>query len=377
MYSRLFRHPKNKSFFLFGPRATGKSSWIKANFKNCIYLDLLESDIYQNLLANPKRLSQYITSSSPWVIIDEVQKVPEVLNEVHRLIENEKLKFILTGSSARKLKSKGTNLLAGRAITKYLFPLTTVEAGKDFNLPKALKYGMLPSVFSEENPREYLKSYVTTFLKEEVQQEGLTRSLGAFSRFLEAASFSQGCELNISDVARDCAVERKTVESYFYILEDLLLARRLSVFSKRAKRKLSLHPKFYFFDAGVFRAIRPSGPLDSPEEIDGAALETIVFQELLAINEYFDLEYEIYFWRTADKSEVDFILYGPKGIVAIEVKRSNRINKEDLVGLKKFTADYPNAKAYMLYGGSRELNLGKIKALPIEIWLPKIIEILK
>ena len=209
MYSRMIKSPKAKSFFLFGPRGTGKTTWVKANFPGAVYLDLLEAEIYNDLLANPQRLENFIPADfDGWIIIDEAQKIPDLLNEVHRLIENNKYKFILTGSSARKLKRKGPNLLAGRALTYFMHPLTVNELGGDFNLSHSLTYGQLPCAYAEEDPKKYLESYVKTYLQEEVQQEGLTRNLAAFSRFLETASFSQASTLNISSVARECAVER-------------------------------------------------------------------------------------------------------------------------------------------------------------------------
>ena len=286
MYTRQIRAPINKSFFLFGPRGTGKTTWVKSHFKNALYLDLLEAKIFNNLLADPQRLEGFIPKGfKDWIVIDEVQRVPELLNEVHRLIEQKKYKFILTGSSARKLRSQTSNLLAGRALRYAMYPLTASELGGDFRLDHSLKFGQLPSVYAEKDPQKYLESYVKTYLEQEIRQEGLTRNLGAFSRFLEAASFSQGSVLNISSVARECAVERKVVESYFTILEDLLIAYRLPVFSKKAKRRVASHPKFYFFDAGIYRTLRPMGPLDRPEEAEGASLETILFHELKDSNQ--------------------------------------------------------------------------------------------
>ncbi len=246
MYSRLLTPPKNKSFFLFGPRGTGKTTWVRHTFSNAIYVDLLEAELYNDLLANPQRLESLIPKNyNDWIVIDEVQRIPEILYEVHRLIEKYKYKFVLTGSSPRKLKRKGPDLLAGRALTYWMNPLAAAELGKDFNLGHSLVYGQLPCVYTESDPRRYLESYVKTYLDEEVRQEGLTRNLGAFTRFLEAASFSQAGVLNISAVARDCAVERKVVENYFHILEDLLIAYMVPVFTKRAKRRLVRHSKFF------------------------------------------------------------------------------------------------------------------------------------
>ena len=376
MYSRIIKYPENKSFFLFGPRGTGKTTWVKQAFPDAVYLDLLESRLFNDLLAEPQRLQNYIPANfKGWIIIDEVQKIPELLDEIHRLIEN-KYKFILTGSSARKLRRKGYNLLAGRALNYAMHPLTVLEMDKDFNLEHSLKYGNLPSAYTEKDPQGYLESYIKTYLQEEILQEGLTRNLSVFSRFLEAASFSQGSVLNISEVSRECSVERKVVENYFTILEDLMLAYKIPVFSKRAKRKLTAHPKFYFFDVGVYRTVRPMGPLDSPWEAEGISYESLFFQELLAINDYFRLGYKISYWHTASKIEVDFILYGSKGLLAFEIKRKRKITPNDLKGLKTFLSDYPEAKAYCLYGGDRQMSQDKISILPFEYALKNLQEIL-
>jgi predicted AAA+ superfamily ATPase len=373
----LLSPPENKSFFLFGPRGTGKSSWSRATFPGAVYVDLLETDTQTRLLAAPDRLEAMIPPAHRgWVVIDEVQKVPALLDEVHRLIEARRCRFALTGSSARKLRRGGVNLLAGRAITNGMFPLTVGELGKDFDLRHSLRFGSLPSVYVEKDPAAYLTSYVSTYLKEEVLQEGLTRNLAAFSRFLESASISQASALNVSAVARDCAVERKVVEQYFGILEDLLLSVRLPVFANRARRETAVHPKFFFFDAGVFRAIRPRGPLDSPEEIDGPALETLLFQELRALNSYLRLGYDLSYWRTRTGIEVDLVLYGERGLHAFEIKRSSRVRDEDLRGLRAFGADYPVARLWMLCGGKRRLREERIEILPIEEGLRSLPEIL-
>lgn len=328
---------------------------------------MLEFDLYNDLLARPGRLESLIPPGfSDWIILDEIQRIPDLLNEVHRLIENLNLTFVLTGSSARTLRKKGVNLLAGRALTYRMYPLTTIELGNDFKLVNSLKWGHLPSISSEIEPGLYLKAYVQTYLREEVLQEGLTRNLGSFSRFLETASFSQGAVLNISEIAREAGIERMRVTSYFSILEDLLLASRLPVFTKRAKRRVTVHPKFYYFDVGVFRSLRPMGPLDSPAEAEGPGLETLCYQELSAINDYYKYGYDLYYWRTGNGVEVDFILYGSRGLLAFEIKRSNRFSTKDLRGLKLFSSDYPEAKLYFLYGGSREQYENNVTIIPIE-----------
>lgn len=378
MYSRLLQPQKDKSFFLFGPRGTGKTTWVKSEFPSAVYLDLLEAELFNDLTANPQRLENFIPKGfKDWIIIDEVQRVPELLNEVHRLIEKNKYKFILTGSSARKLRKKGYNLLAGRALTLSMHPLTVKELDKDFHLEHSLIYGHLPCACLESNPKSYLESYVKTYLQEEVQQEGLTRNLSAFYRFLESASFSQGSVLNISEISRECSVERKVVENYFTILEDLLIAYRVPVFSKRAKRRLVSHPKFYFFDAGVYRILRPMGPLDMPEEVQGIALETLLFQELKAVNDYLNLGYKIFYWRTSNNVEVDFVLYGERGILAFEIKRTGKVLPSMLKGLKSFLKDYPVSKAYFLYGGEKRMYEGDIEIIPIRDSLKGLVDILK
>ena len=204
-----------------------------------------------------------------------------------------------------------------------------------------------------------------TYLREEVLQEGLTRTIGHFFRFLEVASYSQSALISVSEVARDCQVPRSVAENYFSILDDLLISVRLPVFSNRAKRKLVTHAKFFYFDAGVFRTIRPSGPLDSPAEIDGPALETLVLQELRAVNDYADLGFQLFFWRTKHGLEIDFVLYGERGLVAIEVKRSANVHAQDLRALKEFKKDYPMARCCLFYGGSTPLYFDDIIAIPL------------
>lgn len=378
MYSRLIKPPAQKSFFLFGPRGTGKSTWVRQNFPKALFYDLLDPKIYNDFLANPQNLEIYAKKEKfDWIVIDEIQRVPELLNVVHRLIENEHYKFVLTGSSARKLRRGGVNLLAGRALTYYLHPLTALELGKDFNLTKIIQFGSLPSVFSEEDPQNYLFSYIKTHLYEEVEQEGMTRNLSAFARFLETASFSQGSVLNVSEVAREAMVERKVVENYFKILDDLLVAIQIPVFTKRAKRKMITHNKFYFFDAGIYRIIRPMGPFDNPNGVAGIALETLFLQNLRAINDYFNLRYKIFYYRTVMGVEVDFILYGEGGIFAFEIKGSNKFSRTDLRGLKAFLSDYPMAKGYLIYGGDHKMSFGNIEVIPVEQALKNLPNILK
>lgn len=368
---RLFQDPK-QSFFLFGPRGTGKSTWIQTHFQEALKVDLLAPDVLRTLNAQPERLRELVSGNpeKKTVVIDEIQKIPELLTVVHSLIEEKKgLQFIMTGSSARKLKKAGVDLLAGRALYKTLHPFMAAELKERFELKAALKFGVLPLVMASENPEEVLKAYVTLYLKEEIQMEGLVRNLGHFSRFLEALSFSHGACLNISNVARECQIERKVVEGYVGIVEDLLLGFRIPTFHKRAKRALTTHPKFYFFDPGVYRSIRPSGPLDRPEEIGGAALEGLVAEHLRAWIAYHHPDHELYFWRTREGSEVDFILYGPNHLFAIEVKNSSRVRPEDLRPLQAFLEDYPEGQCFLLYRGNERLFQKGMLCLPCEDFL--------
>jgi uncharacterized protein len=372
-FPRDLRAPERASFFLFGPRGTGKSTWLAQMFEGAYTVDLLDLGVYTELLAHPERLEQLVAPHRPpLIVLDEIQRLPKLLDEVHRLIEKRRWRFVLTGSSARKLRRGGANLLAGRARTVAMHPLTAHELGAAFRIEHSLRYGQLPTVYVEDDPAKYLAAYVGTYLREEVMTEGLARNLDAFSRFLVAATFSQASILVISSVARDLGISRKTVEGYFDLLEDLLLSVRLPVFSRRAKRELTTHPKFFLFDAGVYRAIRPRGPLDSNEEIDGAALETLVMQELRATNANFDLGYELFTWRTRDHKEVDFVLYGERGLWAIEVKRGDRLRDGDLATLALFRQDYPAARAVLLYGGTKAYEIDGIHVMPIETTLPQL-----
>ncbi len=369
------RKAGDHSFFLFGPRGTGKSHWLRHTFKNAPFIDLLESDTYRTLNAAPERLESILEGAaphkepSPWIVIDEIQRVPALLNEVHRLIETKQVRFAMSGSSARKLKTTDANLLAGRARTHHMHPLTARELGEMHSLKHSLRFGQLPSVYLDNDPRDFISSYVHTYIQEEVAREGLVRNLGDFHRFLETASFSQGSTLNLSEVARDSSVNRKTAEGYFQILEDILLATRLTPFTRRAKRKTVVHPKFFFFDTGVFRALRPRGPLDSTQEIEGAALETLIFQELRAWRDYALPDHSLNYWRTHQGHEIDFVLYGESGLFAFEVKRKNNLQKKDLKSLSIFKEEFPPAQLFCLYGGKKSLKIGDVRCVPIPHFL--------
>lgn len=369
--NRFFKPPK-QSFFLFGPRGTGKSTLVRRYFKDAIYLDLLDPEVFRTYSANPERLRERLLASgkSTTVIIDEIQKIPHLLDLVHVLIERKTgWRFVLTGSSSRKLKRTGIDLLAGRALLCSLHPFTAAELGKAFSLEDALDHGLLPVVLDSADPNKVLQTYAALYLREEVQMESLVRNIGNFTRFLEAASFSHASVLNITNIARECQVERKVVEGYISVLEDLLLAYRLPVFSKRAKRALVSHPKFYLFDAGVYRSLRPRGPLDRPEEIDGHAFEGLVAEHLRAWIDYSGRGFTLHFWRTRSGVEVDFVVYGADGLFAIETKNTARLQPQDLRGLRSFKEDYPQSKAYLLYRGKERLMKDGILCIPCEEFL--------
>ena len=363
------------SFFLFGPRGTGKSTWLRSLRERAIWIDMLDPETQRLFQARPERLQERIDGQPQVtdVVIDEVQKVPALLDVVHKLVEGERpLRFILTGSSARKLRRGAANLLAGRLTELHMHPFMAAELGDGFQLQRALEVGLVPLIWSATEPQHTLRAYASLYLQEEVQAEALVRNVGAFARFLEAISFSHGSLLNLSEVARECQVGRKTVEGYLEILEDLLLSFRIPVFTRRAKRHLVAHDKFYYFDAGVYRSIRPKGPLDSPEEIEGMALEGLIAQHLRAWASYRSNPAELFYWRTKSGSEVDFILYGADVFVAIEVKRSRNVYPTDLRALKAFQEDYPEARVCLLYMGQEEIRINDIPCVPCEVFLRKL-----
>lgn len=365
----------SSSFFLFGPRGTGKTTWLRQAFTEALWLDLLDPQQQRAYLARPERLREWLDAhpQAHDVVIDEIQKVPALLDVVHQQIESQRARrFILTGSSARKLRREATNLLAGRLLRVEMHPFTASELGATFSLPRALETGLVPLIWNAEDSQQTLRAYAALYLREEVQAEALVRDIGAFARFLEAISFSHGSLLNLSAVARECEVGRKTVEGYLGILEDLLLSFRIPVFTRRAKRQLVAHDKFYFFDTGVYRSLRPAGPLDRSEEIGGVALEGLVAQHLRAWIAARGQGERLYYWRTKSGSEVDFVVYGKATFAAWEVKHATRIHRSDLRALKAFRDDYPEAEVALLYLGQERLEIDGIPVLPCELFLQSL-----
>lgn len=372
MIPRRFHPPKKESYFLFGPRGTGKTTWLKKRYPKALWIDLLDPEEERKFLMHPELLKELVLAepNRDTIVIDEVQKVPAILDVVHGLIEEKKgWQFVLTGSSARKLRRSGVNLMAGRALWKHFHPFTFQELGEKGELIHALETGLIPLVWGAPSPQEKLKAYVNLYLQEEVKAEALVRNIGEFARFLEAMAFSHGSTLNLSNISRECEVSRKTVELHLQVLIDLLLGFTIPVFDRRAKRQLTGHPKFYYFDPGVFRVLRKKGFLDQSTEIEGAALEGIVAEHLRSwIDEQIE-DYDLSFWRTRSGLEVDFVVYGPESFTAIEVKNNAKINPADLKGLQAFHQDYPEAKCLFLYRGKDKVKKGEILCLPVDEFL--------
>lgn len=372
---RFLRDPAG-SFFLFGPRGTGKSTWLNVTLPNAIRVDLLDPESQRLYQARPERLRELVAGhpEARDVVVDEIQKAPGLLDVAHQLVETDRQRrFILTGSSARKLRRGAANLLAGRLVQAEMHPFMAAELGDAFSLPRALNIGLVPLVWSAADPEATLRAYAALYLREEVQAEALVRNIGAFSRFLEAISFSHGSLLNLAEVARECQVGRKTVEGYLAILEDLLLSFRVPVFTRRAKRHLVAHDKFYYFDAGVYRSLRPAGPLDRPEEIEGLALEGLIAQHLRTWIAYRNAGEQLFYWRTKTGSEVDFVVYGPGTFAAWEVKRAARVHEGDLRALKAFREDYPEAEVALLYLGQDQLEIEGIPVIPCGMFLEQLV----
>lgn len=367
--TRFFPFPSG-SAFVFGPRGSGKSTWLRHSLPDALWLNLLQPATYREMHARPERLRQLVEGSSQTdVVIDEIQRVPELLNVVHDLMESgQKRRFLLTGSSARKLRRGGVDLLAGRALNLTMHPFMAAELPA-FDLDRALEIGMLPLVIGSSDPVATLHAYATLYLDEEVKLEGWARDIGRFARFLETVTFSHGAVLNVANVARETQAERNTIVAYLEVLEDLLLAFRVPVFTRRAKRETTQQPKFYLFDAGVFRSLRPRGPLDRPSEIGGAALEGLVAQHLRAWIAYSPGDTKLFFWRTRSGVEVDFVVYGDLGFMAIEVQNSPTVRSNDLRPLRTFMEDYPEAKPLLLYRGTEELMIDGIRCVPVETFL--------
>ncbi len=372
------------SFFLLGPRNVGKSTWLKNVLPNAKYFDLLDSSLYFELLRNSATLEAMIgnASSETWVVIDEIQKIPALLDEVHRLIENKKWKFVLCGSSARKIRRAGVNLLGGRAMICNLESFSSAELKELFNLEYSIEWGMLPVVaLNLMSPPEFLNSYFETYIKEEIKEEGFVRALPPFIRFLNIAGLLNGQSINAQNISRDAMISRTTVDSYFSVLTDTLLGYFLPAYQPKLKVREQAHPKFYWFDSGVARAA--AGLLFEPLDRlwKGTALETLIFHELRTYNEISKRNRPIYFYKTTSGSEIDFIIETKRQrpnskahIICIEVKLSEKWDKKwekparSLDNHKGIHVD----KMIGIYLGKREYHFDKFEVYPVTTFLQKL-----
>lgn len=383
MFQRLLNNSFSNSFFIFGARGTGKSTLIQQVFgdKKILYFDLLDPEIEDRFARKPKLLEDQILAQMAgleWVIIDEVQRVPKLLNLVHRLVEKTPIKFVMTGSSARKLKRGAANLLAGRAFVYKLFPLTTWEMGEQFNLMDYLSWGSLPKVLgysSFSDKMAYLKAYALTYLKEEIQAEQIVRQLDPFREFLEMAALSNGTILNCNKIACDVGCDPKTVKSYFQILEDTWLGFHLPAFHRSLRKGQKLHPKFYFFDPGVKRALERSldTTLIPQTSAFGDAFEHGLILEFYRLNEYLQKDYGLSYFQSYHGSEIDLILQKPKSpLVMVEIKSTEKVNEVEVKKMERLSKELNPEKLYYLSRDSHPQQIGSVRCLPWQQGLKEI-----
>lgn len=337
---------QEESVFLLGARQTGKTTLLLNLFPNSRFYDLLETDVYERMHRNPSLLRQELASASDGeiVIIDEIQLIPELLNEVHWLITRKNIHFILSGSSARKLKRKGVNSLGGRAVRNVLFPLVSAEI-PDFDIIKAVNRGTLPTHYLASNERQLMKrmqAYISVYLKEEIAAEALVRKLSSFNRFMEVAALTNGEIVNYNNIAQDCGIDAKTAKEYFSILEETLIGYMVPAYTHTVKRRLSQAPRFYFFDVALPNYLLHRQQMRPGSDDFGHAFEHLIIQELVAYLGYHDIEHALSFWRTYSGYEVDAVL--GDGNVAIEIKSSREIQSKHLKGLKAFKEEHPSAR---------------------------------
>ena len=355
---------QKKSHFLFGPRQTGKTSLVRHSLTGVRSYDLLDNSVYLSLSQNPSRISQELDPRDEIVVVDEIQRLPVLLNEVHRLIEERSIRFLLTGSSARKLRRGGVNLLGGRARTKYMHPLTYRELGNQFNLFKAIERGLLPSIYLSDDPHADLEAYTGSYLQQEIVAEGVTRNVPAFSRFLKVAALCNGTVVNFTNVSNDAQVPRTTVYEYFEILKDTLLLYELPSWRKSKKRKPLTSSKYYFFDVGVVAALQGRQFRPGTPEF-GEAFETVLMHELVSYRDYISGE-SLSYWRSTSGFEVDFILGDH---TAVEVKAKENVSANDLKSLRAL-AEEKKLKRYLCVSlGPRRRNLENMTILPLREFL--------
>ncbi|HSI77454.1 MAG TPA: AAA family ATPase [Lunatimonas sp.] len=361
----------NESLFLWGARQTGKSTLLKSLFPDAIWFDLLLSDTYLRYKSEPQQFRQVILARDRMevVVVDEIQKIPELLDEIHWLIVNHSIKFILSGSSPRKIIRSGHNQLGGRALRYELYPLIQSEI-PDFDLLRALNNGLLPRHYLAENPKKLIDAYIGNYLKEEIIAEAKIRNINAFTQFLEAAAFSNGEMVNYSNIASECGVSHNTVKEYFQILEDTLLGRFVPSFQKKPKRRVILTSKFYYFDIGITNKLLKRGKIEARSESFGRAFEHFIYQELYAHSKYSEKDYVISYWRTTSQIEVDFILGDHE--VALEIKGTNNIQTRHLKGLKSFAEEYSVRRLIVVSDDPLERRIGEISVIPWKQFLEQL-----
>ena len=359
---------KKKSCFLFGPRQTGKTSLIRHSLAEYRVYNLLDSETYLKLSRTPVRLREECRPQDKIVIIDEIQKLPSLLDEVHFLIEEKGVHFLLTGSGARKLRRGGVNLLGGRAWTRHLQPLTSAELGEKFDLVKALNHGLLPSIYFSSSPEDDLQAYVGTYLREEIAAEALTRNIPAFSRFLEIAALCNGQLLNYAKISNDAQVARSTVQEYFQILKDTLIAYELTPWKRSFKRKPLSTSKLYFFDCGIARYLQKRSSVRPGSPEFGELFETFIFHELAAYCDYHGT-LALNYWRSKSGFEVDFILDSK---TAIEIKATKTVSAQDLKGLKMLKEEGHLQKYVLVCMEKEPRSVDGIEILPVDIFLKKL-----
>ena len=373
MYSRkqFFLGSEQESIFFWGARQTGKSTLLKTLFPNALWFDLLLSDEYERLSKKPELLREIILANRnvSLVIIDEIQRLPDLLNEVHWLISNHKVRFILSGSSPRKILRGGFNLLGGRALRYELYPLISVEI-PDFDLIRALNHGLLPRHYDSANPRKLLSSYIGSYLQDEIVAEARIRNVHTFSRFLEVAALTNGEMINYTNIASDCGISAKTIKEYFQILEDTLIGRYLPSFQKRPKRRVITAPKFYMFDIGITNYLLNRTKIEKGTELFGKAFEHFIYQEIYAHSRYSDVNYPMYYWRTASQIEIDFVLGDHE--VAIEVKATDQATVRHLKGLKAFAEEYDVKKLILVSNDPLPRLVDDIEILPWKVFLERL-----
>ena len=367
MINRIFQLNKEleDSIFLFGARQTGKSTALRQQFPREIYIDLLNSEVRNRLERRPSLLYEMLKDKAEGtiVIIDEIPEVPTLLNEVHRLISEKNLRFVLCGSSARKLKRKGTNTLGGRAYPVFFHPLVSAEL-PDLDIDRAVNYGMIPSHYLAKNPERRLSAYIDVYLKEEIKEESLVRNLLAFQRFLEVAAISNGEILNNRNIAQECSVNASTVSSYFDILEDTLVGYRIPAYTKVVQRRLVQAPRFYFFDVGVANYLMHRSRLVRGTPEYGHAFEHLVIQELIAYMHYTHQDERISYWRTYAGTEVDVIIGDAR--IAIEIKSVEEVLPKHLKGLKSFGEEHPNCRRIIVSHDIIPRRIGDIECIPVK-----------